>query len=166
MLSKTRPCGIALGFAMLSWFHPAQASAQDLGQMSERTFYATLVSGTDDVSNKPVVVIRRPSMMPHDIILVDLKRATSADLGAALEVLEHLKAQDGDSVKAALRTAPAGPLGRPFRDGENERLRSYLSYLNIGPIQNVAGIGSAHTIALTVPRAAFADKLEPSSRKP
>jgi hypothetical protein len=166
MTSTTRRYAIALGFAALGSLHADQASAQDLGRMTERTFYATLVSGSDEISNKPVVVIRRPSAMPHDIILIDPKRATSADLGAALEVLEHLKAQDGDSVKGALRAAPSGRLNRAFRDGENDRLRSYLSYLSSAPVQNVQGIGWAHTIALTVPRAAFADKLEQNSRKP
>ncbi len=167
-MEKARLCGVALGFALLGWLRPAQAAAQDLGRMNERTFYVTLVSGTDKLSNKPVVVVRRLTARPHDVILVDLERATSSDLAAALELLEGLKAQDGDSVRAALRTAPPGPLTRPLRDGENERLRSYLSFLHSGPVQNVAEIGWAHTIALTVPRAEFADKLEPPSphRKP
>ncbi|MDB4916359.1 MAG: hypothetical protein JWM95_4003 [Gemmatimonadetes bacterium] len=164
-MKSERLCSIALVLAMLSGLYSAPASAQDLGRMSERTFYVTLVAGTDEVSKKPVVILRRRMSVPHDIILVDLKRASPADLGAALEALEHLKAQDGDSVKNELRTAPTSPLSRAFRDGEDSRLRSYLSYLTAAPVQNVPGIGWGNTMALTVPRAAFADKLEPGASK-
>jgi hypothetical protein len=153
-----------IGVASATFSRPADLSAQDLMRMSERTFYITLVSDTNEASGE-AQVIRRRSLRPHDIVVVNPTRVAEADLAVALELMERLKAESNDSVDKDFQSAASGPLNRPFRAGESDRLRQYLWYLSTAPMQDVAGVGFAHTIAMTVPRAAFADKLERRSPK-
>lgn len=113
-----------------------------------------LVTSAVSLGDAHVRVLRRNSMRPHEVVIVDAQ-ASARDLASGLQLLAMLRAEFGDSLTRDMRATPTSfdpPTdwrGSPYErwmDQQLIRLRAARQY-------RVAGIGTAKAVTITLPAA-------------
>ena len=128
----------------------AKANAQK--PAGPRTATVTLVAKPNLPRGAKVIVERRGTMSPHDVILVDLDRATATDLAAAVQTLAGLTRRTGDDPAAVIRAAPRSYTPPPEFDTSHfgKQMKAGLVRLLTAPEITVAGIGRARSVDIHV----------------
>ncbi len=137
--------------AVLACMAPlAELGAQN--SVAPPTATVTLVAKADLPRGAKVIVERRPIMNPRNVILVDLDRATAADLAAAVQILAGLHHPADDDPKATVRAAPRSYTPPPGFDKSHygKQMKAGLVQLLIAPEVTVAGIGRARAVDIQV----------------
>ena len=112
----------------------------------------TLVAKSDLPRGAKVIVERRPTMNPQNVILVDLDRATAADLAAAVQILAGLHQRTSDDPKATVRAAPRSFTPPPDFDKSHyaKLMKAGLVQLLIAPETTVPGVGRRRAVDIQV----------------
>jgi hypothetical protein len=112
----------------------------------------TLVAKSNLPRGAKVVVERRASMDPRDVIFIDLDRASPHDLAAAVQTLAALRRRAGDDPKATVRASPASYTPPPSFENSHfgRQMKAAIARLLIAPETTVAGVGRARSVAITV----------------
>jgi hypothetical protein len=112
----------------------------------------TLVSASNLPRGAKVVVERRATLHPRDVILVDLDRATPHDLAAAVQTLAALDQRGGEHAGSSLRASPKSYTPPPgFEQSRFGReMKLGLVRLLAAPETTLAGIGRVQSVAITV----------------
>lgn len=137
--------------AVLACMAPlAHASAQSPARPT--TAAVTLVAQPNLARGAKVIVEQRPTMNPRNVILVDVDRATAADLAAAVQTLAGLHLRTGDDPKATVRAAPRSFTPPPdFETSHYGKLmKAGLVELLIAPETTVPGVGRARAVDIQV----------------
>lgn len=127
-------------------------------------FTFTLVANSQPGTHAPITIIRRASVSPHDIILIDRQTVTIKDLMSALAVMEHIKDKFGDGAQTDMRAVVTKQNDRSPERGEQIRLSMYLQHLDESQIAYVQGVGRVHALTIHAPRFRFAGRLETPAR--
>ena len=137
--------------AVLACMAPlAHAGAQSNALPTTAT--VTLVAQANLPRGAKVIVEQRPTANPRNLILVDLDRATVADLAAAVQTLAGLQLRTGDDPKATVRAAPRSFTPPPGFESSHhgKRMKASLVDLLIAPETTVPGVGRARAVEIEV----------------
>lgn len=134
---------MAAAFASPGW---AQLSAP-LGPA-----VVTLVAGPAPSTNGSTEVVRRASLAPKNIVVVD-RNANADDLAGALAMLNAMRVHDGDALTSDFRARTESVRHGPaWKDSEYRKwLVEQLVRLRQAPEADLAGFGAVRSVKILLP---------------
>ena len=124
------------------------------------TFVVTLVEMPVSDKRSPIVIVRRASTSPADVILINRSTASVKDLSSALTVMEQLHQRLGDNLTSDVQAIVTKKNTRVVEGFEKARMQGYLQALADGPVAYVKGVGRARAVTVRIPYRRFAGLVE------
>jgi hypothetical protein len=108
-----------------------------------------LATGMAIPGGRRAMVLMRPRLMPHSIIVVDEGNATPEDVAAALNVVKHLRRSVHGEQQHEIRAFPSSFVpGKNWTTRGRPRFAKALNDLKSAPRQRLLGLGELRTIAI------------------